>query len=45
MLDALKGLAGSNKAAQKQADEFQSLIAAEIPRWRNVAKGLVLRAE
>ena len=25
--------------------QFQSLIAAEIPRWRNVAKGLGLRAE
>ena len=28
MLDALKGLTGGNKAAQKQADEFQTLIAA-----------------
>jgi hypothetical protein len=28
MLDALKSLTGGSKAAQKQADEFQTLIAA-----------------
>ena len=28
MFDALKGLTGGNKVAQKQADEFQALIAA-----------------
>ena len=33
MLDALKGLTGGTKAAQKQADEFQSYYLWDVAIW------------